>query len=340
MTATRRSKLLVTGGLGFVGSHVVARMRNSFQVTVIDWDTGAAASRRSETLHQEGVRRYDGDIADMKTWEMIKAEQGKCDVVFHAAAQTAAQTSEGDPVRDFRTNALGTLLVAEFAKECGAGVINCNSIRVYDPDCADAAMAEHGAVSEQCPTVERTSQHIPPFALSKYTGEQYLRLYARKYGLRVISNRMSGIVGPAQDASAAHGWLTYLVRCAVTGQFYTVFGDGNQTRDALYVTDYVDLVEAQIRSFDSFAEEGLAIYNVGGGKTNELSLNQVIALLREKHGLHLDHTLDDPRPGEPKHYVSGLDKVRRKGWTPKHTDPEQIIAELVRWEESNREPER
>lgn len=318
-----KKRILITGGSGFIGWNLVQRLQrgSNFNIVILDWE--------KPPVTPTGINFYSSDIADPRIWEEIEP----CDYVFHAAAQISAPTSEEEPVRDFLSNAYGTFLVAEYARKYGAKVIYCNSMRVYDPDAVAEAMQTAGKVSEACGTVKIDSIHSrhPPFALSKYIGEQYLGIYARKYGVRAVSHRMSGIVGPGQIGSQRHAWVSNLVRCAVLGQPYTIFGDGKQTRDILHVNDLIDLIISELDYFDNFVENGFVFYNVGGGPMNRLSLFDVIKVLEEKHNMKLSYKFESPREGDPKHYATDLSRIGKKGWRPKEQDPKQIIAELVDW---------
>ena len=315
---------MVTGGSGYIGSQLISRLHGQYDIVILDWEEPPAS------IAQLVIEKHIFDIAVPESW----AEIGKCDFVFHAAAQTSAVASEENPVRDFLSNVCGSFFVAEYARKYSAKVIYCNSVRVYDIAAVHEAIKKYGMVSEDCPTIDisdRSPKMIPPFALSKNVGEQYLWLYAQKYGIKVISHRMSGIVGPSQIGSQKHAWLSYLVECAVKGTEYTIYGKGNQTRDVLHIDDFLDLIELELKNFDHFAEKGFAFYNVGGGTSNKLSIKEVIRLLKEKHKLNLLHERTDFRQGEPRHYATNLTRIAKRGWYPKHNNPEKIIAELVEW---------
>lgn len=319
----KRKKILVTGGSGYIGSHLVRRLHNEYDIIILDW------KEPTEGIARIANKIHTFDIALSERWTEVEP----CDYVFHAAAQTSAVVSEEDPPRDFLSNAYGTFLIAEYARKYSAKVIYCNSIRIYDPDAVDEIMQRHKLVSEDCGTIkiDTSSSQQPPFALSKYIGEQYLCLYARKYDLKVISHRMSGIVGPGQIGSNKHGWLSNLARCAVLGETYTIFGDGKQTRDVLHINDLLDLILMELDDFERFVENGFAIYNIGGGRTNRLSLFDAIDILKENHELKVTYEFGDPRKGEPKHYTTDFRRIAEKGWRPKQEDPKRIIAELVDW---------
>jgi len=329
MAKKAKKSLLVTGGLGFIGSHIVGRLSEDYRIVILDWDTSQHADGVAEKWHQKGIPIYRKDVAHVDTWNDIEP----CDFVFHGAAQTAAVESEKNPDRDIASNAIGTLLAAEYARKHSIGLIYCNTIRVYDSAAVDEVFRKNktGAIKETCDTVLQASGWQPPFAYSKYFGERFLHTYSKAYGLQVISHRMSGVVGPGQVGKEIHGWVSYIVRCAFNNRKYTVFGDGTQSRDILHISDYVELISMELRNFEHFSEGGFAVYNIGGGIKNRISINGLIDIIRDNHGLKLNYDYSVPRRGEPKHYVSDLKKVIQKGWQPKMYGPEEIIKDIVNW---------
>ncbi|HEX5736839.1 MAG TPA: NAD-dependent epimerase/dehydratase family protein [Blastocatellia bacterium] len=328
---TKRS-LLVTGGLGFIGLSLVRKLHQDFDIVVLDWKDRLEAKSELSELTRLGANFHRGDIADPEVWQRIE----KCDFVFHGAAQVSAITSGLDPVRDFKSNAFGTFLVAEYARRHSARVIYCNSIRIYDTDAVEVAIRERGAVSEACATIVQSRKPQPPFAISKYIGEECLLSYARMHSLPVISFRMSGITGPGQIGSKVHGWISHLIGCAVNGITFTVYGSGKQSRDVLHISDYLELIEIALNKFDYLSGEGGAVYNVGGGPSNELSIEQVAHMLREEHRLDLNLVYEDCRMSEPTHYVSDCTLIASKGWQPTQTDPQSLISEIVDWYKKRR----
>jgi len=324
-----RKRLLITGGLGFVGSRVVDSLHPLWEISIVDWDT---ASPENERMAKRGILVIHADIAEKRTWNRL----GPCDYILHAAGQISAEKSREDPQRDFLSNALGTLRVAEYARRTGANVIFCNTIRVYDPDFVDKQVGRGRTVREDAPTIMTSLVEPPPYALSKYLGERYLKYYAESFGFKVISHRMTGIVGPGQKGSPMHGWISYLVDCAVNGREYTIFGDGRQSRDILHIADLAGLVSTELHRFKHFCPGPFAVYNIGGGPRTALSILDVIRILKEDHGLILKYKTGAFRPGEPKHYVSGNGLIRRKGWKPTRLDVHEIIREFVAWHKNRK----
>ena len=326
MTKFSKKKILITGGLGFIGSHIVNRLHGSYEIVVIDNDDSTSAKITAAEFEKKGIQVLPYNIADFNNWSDIKP----CNFIFHGAAQTSAEQSKENPLDDFRSNAIGTIRIAEFAGKNKCDVIYCNSIRVYEPFAVDRMIQEKGTISENDLTVMGLSGETPPFVFSKLIGEQYLQWFSKKYGFRAISHRLSGIVGPGQRSNENHGWISYIVKCAIEGKIYRIFGNGDQTRDILHIDDFVSLVEMELVDFKYFSEDGFAIYNIGGGTNNRLSINDVVKLLKEDHELKLKYIKEDPRIGEPLHYATNLDKIKTKGWPLNEIkNKEQIISDII-----------
>lgn len=331
MTTSPKFSILVTGGLGFIGSHIVERLKNKFKIIVVDIDTSQNANALADQWRQDGIQVYQNDISDSNTWKQIEG----CDFVFHGAAQTSAEESKKRDVilQDFDTNLRGTFLVAEFARKNNSKVIYCNTIRAYAPEYVDEAIKSNKLIDESFPPVIESKFAQPPFALSKYFGEQYLKLYSNYHKIKVISHRMSGVMGPGQIGKEIHGWVSYIVRCAISGKRYKIFGDGKQSRDILHVKDFVDLITMELNDFDKFCINNFTVYNIGGGDKNVISINDIVKLLKNEHNYSLKFSKTNPRIGEPKYYISCLDKIAKKGWPRENhvLSKEKIVAELVQW---------
>ncbi len=320
----RKRTLLITGGLGFIGSKVVEALRGTYDISIIDWNRSRP---HLDQFREWGIEVVQEDISDAQTWKSVPP----CDFVLHAAGQVSAEDSKEDPALDFQTNAMGTLRVAEYARKHEPGVLYCNSIRVYSPEAATAAVRTGPAyaVAEDCPLISEQNIWDPPFAVSKLIGEQYLRYYSTRYGFPVVSFRMSGIVGTGQQGNPRHAWIAYLVECAVNNKLYQVFGDGGQSRDILHIDDFVSLIQLVLANFGRKPAKGFSVYNVGGGPKNRITLNEAIQFLQSS-GLAWPLEYASGRRDEPRDYVSSVDRVSHLGWTPRIA-LETIIEELVDW---------
>lgn len=321
--SSSRKRLLITGGLGFIGSRVIQRVHQNYEIVVIDWNSKSDSIKFLKDLNIEIIIK---DIADIDIWPSIPPSH----LVLHAAGQISAEESKINPLRDFLSNALGTLNVAEYASKHKADVIYCNSIRIYSPEFTDSQAKKGIPINEKAPTITTSRINPPPYAISKFTGEQYMIQYARRHNFRIISHRMSGIVGPNQKGTKMHGWIDFLVKCIVQGIPYTIFGDGDQSRDILYIDDLVDLLEMELADFNHFCDDWFSVYNIGCGKKTELSINNVIEYVNKKYKLEFQPEKGSSIKDEPRHYVSDISKISSKGWLPKHNDPQKIIDTFVK----------
>ncbi len=310
----QETSVLITGGSGFIGSRLASALERDplYKVTILD---------KGASPHENCIT---GDIADTATWEKMEPN----DMVVHCAAFTSAVESEKEPTRSYQTNVEGTRQVAVYAKNVGAGVIFCSTIRVYHPDAISGQMAGLGKVNENCGLVEPHHTDQPPFAHHKRRAEDILLEADRSSG-GVVIHRMSSIVGPGQPSRQGHGWVSYLVHCAKQGIPYTIFGDGDQLRDPIHVDDLVDLIQKELGSWNTFHRQGGSTYNVGGGPSMALSVNNVIGILKTRHDLELNIAHAEERKGEPRHYIADTAAIHACGWQPEHTDPYRLIEEMV-----------
>jgi CDP-paratose 2-epimerase len=342
--------VLVTGGAGFIGSHVAERFaRRGDDVTVYD------NLSRGVLLHKEdapgasfnwdylgryaNVRRVRGDVRDREATVAVCAA---ADVIVHAAAQTAVTTSVTDPVPDFDTNLGGTFNVLEGARLSGRkpALVYCSTNKVYGDNVNGVGILEEGkryrfedrfasGLSESFPI--DGCEHTP-YGCSKLGGDLYMQDYARLFGLRTGVFRMSCIYGTRQFGLEDQGWVAWFVIAALTGRPITIFGDGKQVRDVLYVDDLVDAYEAFL---DSGRPHGL--YNMGGGSTNTLSLHELLDLLEAETGVRPPVAYADWRPSDQKVYVSDVGRAGHElGWAPR-TSPRDGVSRLIGWVRENLE---
>ncbi len=228
-----------------------------------------------------GIDLLDGDdIAKPKyLLKYLLAHDFKPHVIVHLAASCSTSRSIEDPRTDFVNNVVGTFEVCEAARWYGSRIIFTSSCKAWTGT---------------------------PYGTSKAVGEQYISEYSQTYGVDNITNRPGTIYGPGQNASAESGWLSWFIKASLTNQHITIFGDGNQSRDVLYVTDYVNLLLKQINNFSSYRN---TTFHVGGGKKNELTLLESLQILKYSNFSH-----STPRLGDVKRFVSENDVL---GWEPK-----------------------
>lgn len=336
-------KVLVTGGAGFIGSHMAEHFAlQGNKVTVYDnlsRNQLVLAKSNRIVFQWEYLKKYtnielvQGDIRNFKK---LSAEVKKADAIIHCAAQTAVTTSMVNPRIDFEINALGTFNVLEAARLSSKKpkIIYCSTNKVYGKNVNDVPVAKNktrytfrgkcqSGINESFPIDH--CEHSP-YGCSKLTGDIYMQDYAERSGLKIAVFRMSCVYGTRQFGFADQGWITWFVIAALTGKPVTVFGDGYQVRDVLYISDLVNL-------FDSFIKRGekAGIYNIGGGPSNVLSLRELINYLQKFTGKKFKHSYADWRPSDQKVYISNISKAEKElAWRPK-VKVEEGLRNTMEW---------
>lgn len=332
---------LITGGAGFIGSNYVSELlQRGEQVTVFD-----NLSRSGARLNLEWLRTTYGDKAfqlikgDVKDAVAITAAAKNADVIVHLAAQVAVTTSVNDPRNDFETNALGTFNVLEAARASKQKpiVIYASTNKVYG-GMEDVGVTE---VEDQYTYTDfpegisenRILDFHSPYGCSKGTGDQYVRDYYRMYGIPTVVLRQSCIYGLRQFGVEDQGWVAWFIIAAITGRPITIYGDGKQVRDILFVEDLLNAYDLAIEKIDISAGQ---IYNLGGGPKNTISIwKQFGPMLEKLLGKSIPVAWGDWRPGDQKIYVSSIEKAKNQlGWSPK-VNAQQGIERLFKWVNAN-----
>jgi len=345
MIGQRQRPTLVIGGVGFIGTNLVSRLAEAGErVWVLDSFARAGVEDNAAWLartHAEQVRLITGDVRDLATVKALVADAG---AVFHLAAQVAVTTSVADPREDFEVNLQGTfnvlealraqrepapLLFTSTNKVYGdlEGVEIVDRGRRYEP--SDRALAASG-VSER----QGLSFHSP-YGCSKGAADQYVLDYARVYGLPAVVFRMSCIYGPHQCGTEDQGWLAHFLIRAIQGQTISIYGDGKQVRDALYVDDLIDamlLARAEIGGLSGRA------YNIGGGPDRSVSLLEVLDQIAALRGAPTPVEYGPWRPGDQRWYTSDVSRfAAATGWRPRTTVADGL-RKLHAWLVGEREP--
>src|SRR5512140_703703 len=266
-------QFLITGGAGFIGSNYVSRLiQRGEQVTIFD-----NLSRPGARMNLEWLRETYGDnafkliTADVRDAKSIQDAARDAAVIVHLAAQVAVTTSVSKPREDFEINAQGTFNVLEAARAARHKpvVIYASTNKVYG-GMDDVRVVEQGTryAYESLPNGASEAQPLDfhsPYGCSKGTGDQYVRDYFRIYGLPTVVFRQSCIYGTRQFGVEDQGWVAWFVIAAVTGHPISIYGDGKQVRDLLFVEDLLDAYDAALQRIDKAAGQ---VYNVGGGQPN------------------------------------------------------------------------
>ena len=327
--------ILVTGGAGFIGINAVrAFLAQGWEVTVFDNFSRKGTDINLALLQKEHGDRVVVERGDIRTdTEALARLANEHDVVLHLAGQVAVTTSVVEPREDFEHNAFGTLNVLEAVRQSERKPIFLFSStnKVYGG-------LDHLPVEEQekryifANGVESVSETTPldfhsPYGCSKGAADQYVRDYARIYGLKTVVFRQSCIYGPHQMGVEDQGWVAWFLIAALMGRPVQIYGNGKQVRDLLYVDD---LVDCYVRAIDKIDVAAGQVYNVGGGPGNTLSLLEFLEVL-EGLGTPLTYSFDAVRPGDQPIFISDNTKARDKlGWEPK-TSVQDGVPLLHAW---------
>jgi CDP-paratose 2-epimerase len=333
---------LVTGGAGFIGCNYVHRLLSRGErVTAYD-----NLSRRGTEANVAWLREQHGEdsfrllVGDVRGYDALAEAMRGVDVVVHLAGQTAVTTSVTDPRSDFEDNALGTFNALEATRHAGTDPIflYASTNKVY------GGMEEVAVVERETRYAYRdlplgVSEAQPvdfhsPYGCSKGAGDQYVRDYARIYGLPTVVFRQSCIYGPRQMGVEDQGWVAWLIIAAVTGQPITIYGDGKQVRDVLFVDDLLDAYDAAITHIDVAAGQ---VYNIGGGPAYTMSVwAEFGSILKHLMGCSIPVARGDWRPGDQRVVICDIRKAGRElRWQPR-VGVGEGIRRLYEWVIANR----
>ncbi|MEE8168520.1 MAG: SDR family oxidoreductase [Candidatus Hydrothermarchaeales archaeon] len=281
-------KVLVTGGAGFIGSHVAdLLLAREYDVVIVD----NLSTGKLENVSKEATF-YKVDITSEEIKELVRKEG--IEYVVHHAAQAQVRRSLEDPVFDAKVNILGSLNLLECCRDAKKFIYASSGGAVYGEP-------QYLPVDEEHPV-----NPLSPYGASKYAVEKYLQIYSDVYGLGYVSLRYGNVYGPRQDPFGEAGVIAIFGGKMLRSEQPTIFGDGEQTRDFVYVED---IARANLLSM----EEGNGIYNIGTGK--ETSVNQIFETMRQILGVKMEADFGSPIPGEVRRI--SLDASRAKaelGW--------------------------
>lgn len=280
-------KVLVTGGAGFIGSHIVdALCQRGDDVVVVDLLTGG----RQENLSRHAVL-YREDITSQALDCIFERERPEA--VIHQAAQIDVRRSVDDPVGDAHTNILGSIRLLEACRRFRVRkIVYASSAAAYGDPLTVPVKEDHPALATS------------PYGLSKYLTEHYLRLYRDLYGIEYTVLRYANVYGPRQDPLGEGGVIAVFAHRIARGLGVSIYGDGRQTRDFVYVDD---VVRANICALTNPLSDGATI-NVSHGR--EMSINELVGVFSELVGRSIDVTYEPERPGE----VSRSSLCNQRAW--------------------------
>lgn len=308
-------RFLITGGAGFIGSHIVEHLlRSNHQARVLDNFTTGKRDNLAFATGNPNLEIIDGDIRDADA--MASAMAG-VDGVFHEAALVSVPKSVEQPALSFDINVKGTFTVFDAARQAGVRrVVYASSAAVYGDN-------EHLPLSE-------TAVPIPlsPYGLDKLYTEHLGALYQSLYGQEMLALRYFNVFGPRQDPGSAYsGVISIFVNHLKSGKIPRIYGDGEQTRDFVYVGD---IVQANLKAmFSDYS--GFRVFNVGCGR--QTSLNQLLLQLKELTGSSVTPAYADARVGDVRHSLSDISRIQKDlGYAPAFSLAEglRLLLESVR----------
>jgi CDP-paratose 2-epimerase len=335
------TKYLITGGAGFIGCNYAARLlKRGDYVTIYDNLSRSGTPKNIQWLIDSfGTKKLKFIQDDIRNFpSLAEAAKGQ-EVIVHLAGQVAVTNSVVDPRTDFEINALGTFNVLESARENREKpfVIYASTNKVYG-EMTDIKIQETEKAYAYADFPYGIKETHPldfhsPYGCSKGAGDQYVRDYARIYGLPTVVMRQSCIYGPRQFGIEDQGWVAWFIIAALTGQPITIYGNGKQVRDVLFINDLLDAYDAAVNQRQSIAGE---VYNIGGGHKNTISIwVEFSKFLNDFIGESIKIKYEDFRPGDQLIYVSDIRKAQSElGWSPR-VDIRQGFDTLFKWVSEN-----
>jgi len=310
--------ILITGGAGFIGINASLKYAENKNNNIIIFDN---LSKKDSEKNLKLIENYpnitfiQGDLINQDDLDKVFSSQ--IDVVLHLAAQTAVTTSVTDPVLDFNSNALGTFLLLETirTKSPNTFVLYTSTNKVYGDLNQIPLIEENTRYSFKDNRIgvnEDTNLDLySPYGCSKGAADQYVIDYGRIYGLKTVVLRQSCIYGTYQNGTEDQGWVAWFMKAFISNLDITIYGDGKQVRDALYVDDLINLY------YILTTTQTTGVFNVGGGINNSISLLETIDWMKENIPTKSSISFDLTRPGDQKMFISDNSKLEKlTGWEP------------------------
>jgi CDP-paratose 2-epimerase len=336
-------RTLVTGGCGFIGTNMVDRiLRGGGQVVVLDDLSRPGVRDNLDWLrgeHGRGFEMIEGDVRDPQA---VRAALEGVTSVFHFAAQVAVTTSVSDPRSDFGVNLGGTVNLLEEMRRRPEppGLLFTSTNKVYG-DLEDLEVRLRGARYEPVGAdwrrygvgESRPLHFCSPYGCSKGGADQYVLDYAKSYGLRTVVFRMSCIYGPHQQGNEDQGWVAHFLKQILEGRPITLYGDGHQVRDVLYVGDLMDAMGAAMGSIGDLSGRA---FNLGGGPRNTVSLLELLEMVGRLRDVPVDVRHGPWRVGDQRWYVSDTRAFESATRWSASTPVRSGVESLCSWLEADR----
>jgi len=347
------NSVLITGGGGFIGSHVAefyANKKDIEEIFLIDNLSRELLLEKESKYNYynwnylqryDNIKFYEKDIRDFNFLKEFLKENA-VDIIIHTAAQTAVTTSVTNPTSDFENNIIGTFNLLETVRqsESDPSMIICSTNKVFGDNVNKCQVIEKEKRYEfAADNLSGISETFPidlcehtPYGASKLCSDLYFQEYGHLYGMKTGVFRMSCIYGTRQFGVEDQGWVAHFIISALTNKKINIFGDGKQVRDVLYVSDL-------IKAYNSFIEKANQIkhdvFCMGGGVDNTLSLLELLEILEQETGKKIEKEFHNWRPSDQKVYISDVTKARKKlDWNPEIT-PIKGVKMIIDWVSKN-----
>jgi CDP-paratose 2-epimerase len=316
--------ILITGGAGFVGSNLAHRLLSAgHRVRLLDNLSRMGVERNLRWLIETHGDLVDIEVPDIRNSSVVKQAVKDASQVFHFAAQVAVTSSLLDPREDFEINGGGTLNLLEAVRsvENPPPLIFTSTNKVYG-NLSDVQFTKQStryvpvdeSIGRRGIAEDRPLNFHSPYGCSKGAADQYVIDYARTYRIPALVFRMSCIYGPHQHGNEDQGWVAHFVIRSISGEPITIYGDGRQVRDILFIDDLVDAFLLAQQHMKRLAGNA---FNIGGGPANSISLLELLDLLGELHGSELSIRFEDWRAADQRYYISNTSKFSGlTGWRP------------------------
>jgi len=330
--------VLITGGAGFIGTNLAHRLLSEGRAVLIyDNLSRAGVEQNLGWLREEHGELVQFQLGDTRNREELRKAVGQASQIFHFAAQVAVTTSLDNPTDDFEINARGTLNLLEAMRSLDDpppliftstnkvyGGMRDVQLRMnngrYEPE--DAGIQEHGFDENRC------VHFHSPYGCSKGCAEQYVLDYARTFGMRTAVFRMSCIYGLHQFGNEDQGWVAHFLIRALENKPISIYGDGRQVRDILFVEDLVDAFSRAQENIESL--KGRA-FNIGGGPRNTISLLELLDLIEALRGKRPDVRFHDWRSADQQYYVSDTRRFSEETSWAQQVGVREGVGRLYEW---------
>ncbi len=343
--STTKAPVLIVGGAGFIGCNLASHIaRTGRRVRVYDDLSRPGVDRNLMWLQRTYGERIEVRIADVRDRVKLRDAVAGTEAVFHLAARTAVTTSLADPRSDFDVNACGTLEVLEAIRACDArpALVFTSTNKVYG-SLSDLSLRDTGSrwepvnasLSARGIDERRKLEFRTPYGCSKGCADQYVLDYAQTYGIPAMVFRLSCIYGRHQLGTEDQGWIAHFVSRALEGKPITIYDDGKQVRDVLFVDD---LVDAFVRAWSRIGALAGRAFNIGGGVMNTVSLRELLGLIETLGRRHVETSYAGWRPGDQRYYVSDTTAfTEATGWMAR-VGPRSGVEALYGWLAEGRRP--